>query len=369
MVGERMIRARLARVRAELRRLFPERHLYIRTGGRIHAMVLSTKVQAAAAGAAAGLLGWTGLTTLAMLINLAGMTLAASAPEPAAAASSRVQRAAVDPSLQLAADVERRHQALAMLISQLAPEAAASAPGSTDSAAAAERMARIREEQARLLSLTEASAKARAEKLKLAFRQTGLQPQRLTPRDRGQGGPFIAARDPQILAELLDVDVDFAARLQRASSSLEELTRLSLAAMQLPLAKPTNTDRSSGYGFRRDPFSGEAAFHSGIDFSGDRYDPVKATASGVVSFVGQRSGYGRVVEVDHGGGLKTRFAHLQKAAVRPGVTVQAGQQIGYMGSTGRSTGPHLHYEIWLNGRPQNPDRFLRAARHVQQAAG
>ena len=94
--------------------------------------------------------------------------------------------------------------------------------------------------------------------------------------------------------------------------------------------------------------------------------PIKATAPGVVAFVGQRTGYGNVVEIDHGQGFKTRYAHLAGADVAVGEKVKAGDVIAKMGSTGRSTGPHLHYEVWRNGRVQDPSRFLKAGDYVQQ---
>lgn len=95
--------------------------------------------------------------------------------------------------------------------------------------------------------------------------------------------------------------------------------------------------------------------------------PIHSTAPGVVSFTGVRSGYGNVVEVDHGRGFKTRYAHLASIAVSVGQHVAVGQRLGGMGSTGRSTGTHLHYEVWVNGRAQNPNRFVKAGAYVQQA--
>ena len=95
--------------------------------------------------------------------------------------------------------------------------------------------------------------------------------------------------------------------------------------------------------------------------------PIHATAPGVVSFTGVRSGYGNTVELDHGRGFKTRYAHLAAISVSVGQHVAVGQRLGGMGSTGRSTGTHLHYEVWLNGRAMNPDRFLKAGDYVQQA--
>ena len=95
--------------------------------------------------------------------------------------------------------------------------------------------------------------------------------------------------------------------------------------------------------------------------------PIHATAPGTVSFTGVRTGYGNTIEIDHGRGFKTRYAHLAAMNVRVGQQVALGERIGGMGSTGRSTGPHLHYEVWVDGRPQNPQRFLEAGDYVQQA--
>jgi murein DD-endopeptidase MepM/ murein hydrolase activator NlpD len=124
--------------------------------------------------------------------------------------------------------------------------------------------------------------------------------------------------------------------------------------------------RTSTFGVRKDPFTRRPAFHAGQDFAGAMMTPIRATGPGVVAFTGQRTGYGNVVEIDHGGGFKTRYAHLAAIGVSVGQRVAINQRIGAMGSTGRSTGPHLHYETWVNGRVQDPTRFLRAGEHVQQ---
>ena len=125
---------------------------------------------------------------------------------------------------------------------------------------------------------------------------------------------------------------------------------------------------ASGYGERSDPINGHQAIHLGLDFDAPIGTPVLAVAEGVVSFVGVKPGYGNVVEIDHGRGLKTRYAHLSSIAVRPGQRVGIGQRIAGMGSTGRSTGTHLHYEVWVNGRAQNPGRFLKAGQYVLQGS-
>ena len=118
---------------------------------------------------------------------------------------------------------------------------------------------------------------------------------------------------------------------------------------------------TSGFGGRADPFNGGAAFHKGIDFHAVTGDPVLSVADGVVSYAGVRSGYGNVVEVDHGNGYVTRYAHNSRLLVRVGDLVRSGQQVAKAGSTGRSTGAHVHFEVWENGRVLNPRKFLGEA--------
>jgi murein DD-endopeptidase MepM/ murein hydrolase activator NlpD len=135
----------------------------------------------------------------------------------------------------------------------------------------------------------------------------------------GRGGPLVEARDPKALAAILDVDEPFAQRIQRASHDLGEIRALSAAAEKLPFQKPTHVGyRTSNFGVRFDPFTSRPAFHAGVDFAGGLMTPVVSAGPGVVSFAGARSGYGNTVEVDHGHGLKTRYAHLQQIGVRTG---------------------------------------------------
>lgn len=136
-----------------------------------------------------------------------------------------------------------------------------------------------------------------------------------------------------------------------------------LDASLLPTGLPVRTGyASSSYGRRADPFSGFSAFHQGVDFSGPRGSDVLSVADGVVQFAGRMSGYGNIVEIDHGNGYVTRYAHNDRNIVEVGDRVKAGQLIAKMGSTGRSTGTHLHFEVWLNGRVVNPNQYLRNAR-------
>jgi murein DD-endopeptidase MepM/ murein hydrolase activator NlpD len=132
--------------------------------------------------------------------------------------------------------------------------------------------------------------------------------------------------------------------------------QLQLAA--IPNNRPSTGYITSGFGTRSDPFTGGVAHHMGIDFSARTGDPVLAAAGGVVSFAGVKSGFGNVVEVDHGNGYSTLYGHNSKLIVRAGDIVRAGQQLARAGSTGRSTGPHVHFEVHVNGRPVNPRQFL-----------
>ncbi len=119
-----------------------------------------------------------------------------------------------------------------------------------------------------------------------------------------------------------------------------------------------NSYITSGYGGRADPFGGGSAFHKGIDFHARVGDPVLAVADGVISYSGVRSGYGNVIEVDHGNGYVTRYAHNSRLVMQVGDLVRSGQQVAKAGSTGRSTGAHVHFEVWENGRVVNPRKFL-----------
>jgi murein DD-endopeptidase MepM/ murein hydrolase activator NlpD len=132
---------------------------------------------------------------------------------------------------------------------------------------------------------------------------------------------------------------------------------------RLPIAHSYVT---SGFGGRADPFGGGAAFHKGIDFHANLGDPVLAVADGVVSYAGVRSGYGNVVEIDHGNGYVTRYAHNSRLLVQVGDLVRSGQQVAKAGSTGRSTGAHVHFEVWANGAVVNPAKFLGQAGAVKR---
>ena len=137
------------------------------------------------------------------------------------------------------------------------------------------------------------------------------------------------------------------------------------AGVAIPSQRPIDiTSTSSGYGVRSDPFRGTAAFHAGVDMPGPMGTSIYATADGIVGRAGWASGYGNLVELQHGQGISTRYGHLSAILVQPGQRVQRGQLIARMGSTGRSTGSHLHYEVRLEGHAVNPVPFLQAANYL-----
>ncbi|HEY3889250.1 MAG TPA: peptidoglycan DD-metalloendopeptidase family protein [Caulobacteraceae bacterium] len=382
-----MVLDQLTRLRRFLEALFPERHLYLRSNGVVHGMVLTTGRQVAASAAASVLGLWLIVATGIMMIAAVSPS---SADKAAASTQAYYERLTADRQAKLnsamaqlsdsngamsdlARSIENRHAALAMLLTEArgAPGAAqALAPAAVQNADPLSGVRAVQLDQDRLISKAETFAKSRADRLRLAFRLAGLDPSAFSPVSSDSlGGPLIEGNDPRALAAVLDVDEPFAERIQHAANDLGDLHSLNDVAHALPLAQPTvGTRQASGFGVRTDPITGQPAFHPGLDFAGPIMTPVHATAPGVVSFTGVRNGYGNVVEIDHGHGLKTRFAHLAAIWVSTGQRVAIGEKLGGIGSTGRSTGPHLHYEVWVDGRPQNPERFLEAGQYVQQAS-
>lgn len=178
-------------------------------------------------------------------------------------------------------------------------------------------------------------------------------------RDGAKGGPFIPAdmgnwKEGALRRSLVSLNDDVA-----------QWNALQSLAETLPLGKPLRDYYiTSSFGRRKDPVTGRVAVHEGLDLGAPFKSPVYATGQGKVIYAGWRGSYGRLVEIDHGNGLKTRFGHLNKVLVRKGDRVDQTTRIGLMGNSGRSTGPHLHYEVRVEGRPQNPRKFIKAGVNV-----
>ncbi|MDR0250272.1 MAG: M23 family metallopeptidase [Burkholderiales bacterium] len=193
----------------------------------------------------------------------------------------------------------------------------------------------------------------------------GLMDNEMPVAEAGQGGAESALPVRSFSAAELGSLIDgLTQKITMRSDQLNVLEGLlvedSVNRRFLPSLLPVNASwRSSDYGYRIDPFTGLRAFHEGVDFSAAPGTPVVATASGKVIHAGTHSQYGKLVEVDHGNGLVTRYAHNSDLLVNKGDLVVRGQAVATVGSTGRSTGPHLHFEVRLNGVAQNPARFLK----------
>jgi murein DD-endopeptidase MepM/ murein hydrolase activator NlpD len=185
------------------------------------------------------------------------------------------------------------------------------------------------------------------------------------PAAGGQGGPFIPGLSDSHRAALDVLHADMDAMDARTDQYTDLFTLVEsrllegrLAQLLIPSTTPVSGPVGSGFGFRTDPITGRGALHMGLDFPADVGTPIVAAAGGVVVNAETHSAYGQMVDIDHGNGLVTRYAHASKLLVKNGDLVRRGQTVAQVGNTGRSTGPHLHFEVLVDGVPQNPARFL-----------
>ncbi len=201
--------------------------------------------------------------------------------------------------------------------------------------------------------------------LEEVFSRAELKPENLIAglRDQysGQGGPAEA-----VVSSRSYVDPALDTRLDRLMLDLDRMNLLRVAIGKIPFAHPVKASHrfTSGFGVRRDPKGGGRRMHSGMDFAAPRGTPIYATADGVVVSADREGGYGLTVRIRHDFGFETVYAHQSKINVRKGQRISRGEHIGDMGSTGRSTGVHLHYEVHLNGRPVNPKAYMEAVKDV-----
>jgi murein DD-endopeptidase MepM/ murein hydrolase activator NlpD len=202
---------------------------------------------------------------------------------------------------------------------------------------------------------------SKARRIRGVLAELGLDLGKATVADAGgaMGGPFLPA-------PMAKDALGFERQLHRVKTARAQIVRLTRAISSVPVRKPVDGDiePASGFGVRMDPFTSSPAMHTGLDLHGETGDPVRATADGKVTTAGWSGGYGRVVDIDHGNGLSTRYGHLSSIDVRVGQSIRTGQIIGKIGSTGRSTGPHLHYETRVRGEAVDPNKFLRAGQKL-----
>ncbi|MBI3140376.1 MAG: M23 family metallopeptidase [Rhodocyclales bacterium] len=201
----------------------------------------------------------------------------------------------------------------------------------------------------------------------------GIKAPEVKPADKpGQGGPLVEPTKPltqadlqrqlELLSKELESKSDYLGLIE--SELMDDRVKKNLLPTALPVAAQWN---ASGFGWRIDPFTGEQAMHEGIDFIAEAGTPIAAAAAGIVVVAERHTHYGNMVEIDHGNDLITRYAHASKLLVKPGALVKRGQKVAEVGSTGRSTGPHLHFEVRYKGTAQNPNRFLQNAQQQKLA--
>ncbi|MEG8041254.1 M23 family metallopeptidase [Sphingomonas sp. LR60] len=378
------VRERLAATRARIDRWFPDREFIMRAQGQVRFLRLPARTQKrAAAGALVLALVYVGsITTFALIRWHESRDATALLGRQARVEKAESRVAAYRRNLDdVTADLKRRQDFIEKVTQAhlgVLPEDGKDDETVTDS----------RSEAARTIdkvnaAVPEAGALARMEGRQLAFverltryadrrsarglammRRLGVDPGMMLGA-LGGGSAGEAAMGGPLLALSTEADGAIDPRFARLGASLARMSALDRAISRMPQVLPAGGESiSSGFGYRADPFTRHGSFHPGLDFRGPLGAGIYAAARGTVSFVGQRSGYGNCVEVTHGPGLFTRYAHMSAFRSRVGQQVAAGQVIGAIGSTGRSTGPHLHFEVRINGHPTDPRPFLEARSHV-----
>ncbi|MDY7096608.1 MAG: M23 family metallopeptidase [Pseudomonadota bacterium] len=352
----------------------------MRAEGQVRFIKISSRMQMGAATAVGVVaLGWAAsLGVMAWNQHVAQSDLASFEQEKAQVATAQERLKAYGGNLDgIVDDLNARQEVLDAMVPLLPPEIREAGTNVTDSS---EETAKTVEKvgamfpQARGLAEIEARQLAfvenitryadwRARKAEQAMRSLNLDPRAMTREiDAGaMGGPL------ELLATSADGSLD--PRFERMGLSLARMAALEQALEGIPQVIPASDQRiTSSFGYRRDPFTGRGARHSGIDFKGPYGSPIYAAAAGEVSFAGWKSGYGKTVEITHANGLMTRYAHLSKISATVGQDVNAGATIGGLGSTGRSTGPHLHFEVRINNVAVDPRPFLETAPDVLKEA-
>ncbi len=357
---------------ARLDHLFTDREFFMRANGQVRFLTISGTLQKRVAITATSVIGLWLLITLAMTVNQLTVTSErmALAEKEAAVNSSESRVAAYKESIDgVAKDLIQRQDAMEQITQQfIGEETAAESQSLTETekelsentkkiSAAFPEAAELARLEARQIAfahkLTRAAMK-RTARAEAAIREFGLNPATLSATsNEAVGGPLIPF--------FADGKKELHPTLERLNNALLRMDQLERTLLTIPSAMPADiTMMSSNYGYRRDPFTGGGAMHNGIDFKGPHGQPILSAARGTISYAGWKSGYGKTVEITHGNGLMTRYAHLSKVHVATGQEVKQGLQVGAMGSTGRSTGTHLHFEVRLNGKAVNPRPFLEA---------
>ena len=355
----------------------------MRSQGQVRFIKVSSKVQMGAATAALVLtLGWAGsMGVMAWNKSAAEADLASFQDQKAVIATKEERLKAYGDDLDSVVDDLRARQEVIEAFTEMLPDEIKTVDtnvtdSSQETAETVEQVglmfpqARgLAEIEARQLAFVENMTRYadwRAQRAAQALRKLNLDPramERAAAADARSavGGPL------ELLATSADGSMD--PRFERLGLSLARMNALERALDGVPRVVPAADQRiTSAFGYRRDPFNGGGAMHNGIDFKGAYGSPIFAAATGDVTFAGWKGGYGKTVEITHPNGIMTRYAHLSRIDVTVGQSILAGGTLGGLGSTGRSTGPHLHFEVRINGNAVNPRPFLETAPDVLEEA-
>jgi murein DD-endopeptidase MepM/ murein hydrolase activator NlpD len=338
----------------KFRNLFKARDIFLHDGKSLRRFTIGAKLQMAVVGAIALLLIWSVTATIAAISAMSGDVARMEQQVAQMQTDVNAMRVAVRAR---AAQLEQR---TAFLNNMLSGDATATElsqqlprnvgrPANAQAAAMVQGFARVDAMQLAVADRVQAMTRQRYNERAAELRARGFNPARFRGYT-GQGGPLEAAGD--------DADP----RFRQLFTTWRALDQLETGAASIPSARPIqlSVNFTSGYGVRSDPFRGSAAMHAGIDLAGPIGTPIYATADGIVGrSEWNAGGYGNLVELNHGQGIQTRYGHMSRRMVEPGQRVRRGQVIGLMGSTGRSTGSHLHYEVRIDGRAVNPVPFMQ----------
>lgn len=367
---------------AKFRTMFRPRDLMIHDGAAMRRIHISTKLQLTAAGScvAAAFIATFGIAQFALgttaLTNAIGNVVA----QRAEVSQMETRVAALQADVTTIKAEAKRHalrlearQAFlaAMIKGESDPaELAAMLPidaGKTPAVAAdiAKMFSQLDSDQAKMAGVVRAATEARYRNTAQMVAKLGISPNRLNAQSmRGVGGPYepLPATSTAPITLTKKADPQF----RELFNSWRRLDQLQGGIVAIPSAQPVQSmSLTSNFGIRIDPFRGGRAMHAGVDIPGPYATPIYATADAVVGRTGWIGGYGNLIELEHGKGIQTRYGHLSSILVGPGKRIKRGDLIGLMGSTGRSTGNHLHYEVRIDGRAVNPTPFLQTNNYLQ----
>jgi murein DD-endopeptidase MepM/ murein hydrolase activator NlpD len=361
------------------RNFFTTRDFIFHDGRDLRRFSIAGRTQALFAGVAAVTVLFSGYgvsQAMAGAIAVSGVSAAPGSPEAQVAkmraqvAKMQAEVAAAKEAAKLqAARVEQRQALISAVLSGKADPAALDAAlaeaAPLTSAVATEMLAPLRDVEQRQVALAgkaRVAGEARYQQTASHFRRLGLAPERFVK--GGMGGPYEPMDDNDGAAGS-DSAESADAQFRALFLTWKKLDALEQTVISIPSMQPVDKLLfTSSFGVRSDPFRGTAAMHAGVDIPGTIGTPIYATADGIISHAGRQGGYGNLVQINHGRGIETRYGHLSKILVADNARVRRGQMIGLMGSTGRSTGSHLHYEVRVDGKAVNPIPFLQTGEYL-----